>query len=245
MAWQEGERRQQLFFQCMIQPKPGGHYKTTGYQWIVLRWLAKGEESHSKVEQARAFKVTAREGNGNRGQEELPRHSSCWSVPTDRQHVFRKKLKSCVARACVFPPPLLIPLSAVMCTFDNYISLESCDSGISGTRVHMCQWKPSTQVCSNWSDFRSALGKHRLEKVIERTTSQALVETLLFFLYVRKDFSPPSCLRLQPLLPFPSITLCQCLTLLGDIDVKVMTWFCLSWQPVRNATLGGMYFRGI
>lgn len=146
-------------------------------------------------------------------------------------------------RTCVLPPPLLIPLSAVMCAFENYISLENCDSGISGTRVLICQWKPSTGVCSNWSDFRNAFGKHRLEKVTERTASQALVETSLLLLYVRKNFSPPSCLPLQPLLPFPSITLCQRLTLLGDIDV--MTWFCLSWQSVRNATLGGTYFRGI
>lgn len=139
---------------------------------------------------------------------------------------------------------LLIPSSAVMCTFENYISMESCESGVSGTRVFMCQWKPSIEVCSNWSDFCNVLGKHRLEKVTERTTSQGLVETLLLFLYVREDFSP-SCLLLQPLLPFLRITLCQCLTLLGDIDVNVMTWVCSSWQPVRNATLGGTYFRGI
>lgn len=50
-----------------------------------------------------------------------------------------KSRKACVARACVFPPPLLILLSAVMCTFENYISLESCDSGISSTRMLMCQ----------------------------------------------------------------------------------------------------------
>lgn len=212
----------------------------------MLHWLGKGEESHSKVEQARAFKVTARGGNGHWGQEELPRHSSYWRVPHRQTGFFQaEKLKSHIAKACVFPPPLLIPLSAVMCTFENYISLESCDSGISSTRVLMCQWKPSTQVCRNWSDFHNALGKYGLEKVTERTTSQTLVKTLLLFLCVRKDFSPPSCLHLQPLLPFPSITLCQCLELLGVTDVNVMTWVCLSWQPVRNAMLGGTYFRGI
>lgn len=113
--------------------------------------------------------------------EELPKHSSCWSIPPDRLRFFRlTNWRAALQEPLVFLPSLLIPLSAAMCTFENDVSLESLYSGISGTCVLMCQWKPSTWVCSNWSDFRNALGKHRLEKVTERTGSQALIETLLF-----------------------------------------------------------------
>jgi len=138
IAWQDGERRQQLFLQRMIQPKPGGLCKTTGYQWVVLFWLGK-EGCHSKVEQAGAFNVTAREGNGNWGRKGYPDTQLLECAHRQTAFFGAEKLKSCVARACIFPPPLLLPLSAVMCTSESYISLESCDSGISGTRVLMCQ----------------------------------------------------------------------------------------------------------
>lgn len=145
-------------------------------------------------------------------------------------------------RMC-FPPPLIAPYQQ-WCAHLWTAVVWKAVTGISGTRVLMCQWEPSTWVCSNWNDFCSALGKNRLEKVTDRTVAQALIETLLWFLLIVRHFSPPSHLPLQHLLPFPRITPCQCLALLGDIDVNVMTWFCLSWQPERNSMHGGMYFRG-
>lgn len=146
--------------------------------------------------------------------------------PTDRLLFQAEKLKSCIAGGYAFPPLLVIPLSAVMCTFENYISLESCNSDMSGTHVLMCQGEPSTLAHNDWSDFNTAFGKCRLEKITERTTSQALIETTFFSACEERLLPFLLSVSLAPPL-LPQHTLCQYLTLLADLDVNVMTCFCL------------------
>lgn len=140
IAWQEGESRQQLFFQCVIRPRPGVHCKEQGTGGLCSTGWGREKRVIQKRSKQERSKSQQEGGNGHWGQEELPRHSSYWSVPHRQTGFFQaEKPKSHIARACVFPASLLIPLSAVTCTFENYISLESCDSGISSTRVLMCQ----------------------------------------------------------------------------------------------------------
>lgn len=92
-------------------------------------------QKQSKQEHSKSQQEGAVETGGKK-----KRHLSDWNVPYRQTAFFQaEKLKSCIARACAFPPLLVIPLSAVMCTFENYISLESCNSDMSGTRVLMCQ----------------------------------------------------------------------------------------------------------
>lgn len=67
-AWQKGENRWQLFFQCMVQPKAGGCCRTTGLWWAVLCWLwrekrlnsKQSEWEHSKSQQERAVETGGR-----------------------------------------------------------------------------------------------------------------------------------------------------------------------------------------
>lgn len=212
----------------MVQPKAVG---TLGQRGPGELCCSGCEGTRVSIKnRARAFKVTAREGNGNWGQEEKTFQLLECILQTDCFFFQAEKLKSCIARACAFSSSAGHPLSGVMCTFENYIYLESCNSGMSGTDVLMCQWEPSTLVHNDWSDFCCAFGKCRLEKITEGTTSRVLIETTFFS--VCKERLLPSLLSVSPtppLLPqhcqYPQ--LCQHLTLLADIDVNVLTWFCL------------------
>lgn len=154
-----------------------GRHKTTGYWWTMLCCLGKERESHSKADK-RCSK------------------SRQWKLGTGIATQTLEKLKSCIVRGCVFLP-CCSPLYQQRCACLRIAVVWKAVTLASPAHMCLCaSEKPSTRVCSNQNDFCSALGKHRLEKVTERTIPNALVETVLLFLFIMTDFSPPFCLLL-------------------------------------------------
>lgn len=198
-SWQESETRWQLFFQCVVQPKAGGHCRKTGHWWAVLCWLwrekrvnqKQSKQEHSKSQQERAMETGGKK----------KRHLNYWSVPCRQTAFFQaEKLKSCIARACAFLPLLVIPFSVVTCTFWELHWSGKCNSGMSGTHMLMCQWEPSSLLHNDWSDFCSAFGKCRLRR--SHKEHHELIETT--FLSLCKERLLPSLLPVSlasPLLP--------------------------------------------
>lgn len=154
-----------------------GHLRTTGHWWAVLFWL--WGEKRVNQKQSKSIQSHSKRGQWKVG----ARRKDIWVTgvyPTDRLHFFSGwKTQELHCKSLCFSSSAGHPLSVVMCTFENYIYLESCNSGMSSTHVLMCQWESSTLVHNDWSDFCCAFGKCRQE--ITEGTSRALIEMTFFF----------------------------------------------------------------